>query len=64
MKDLKLDFLEGPKKTVNPSDVLLPQLSSLSKEKVKRIKGDFRDCDAVCLPPGYDSCSCKDAQPA
>ena len=64
MEGLKFDFVEGPKKMAGSSDILLPHLSSLSKEKLNRLKGDFKDCDAVCTPPGYDQCSCKEAMPA
>ncbi len=58
MKNLKFDFLENPQKEANTSDVLLPHLSALSKKALNMLRGGVDDCDAVCLPPGYDHCNC------
>ncbi len=61
MKNLRFDFVEDPQNEAHSSDLLLPHLSALSKEKLNLLRGGVEDCDAVCLPPGYDydpPCNC------
>lgn len=62
MTQIKFDFIETPEKTVEVADVMIPHLSTIDEYDLKEIKSKFLDCDAVCLPPGYDKpvCNCKD----
>jgi hypothetical protein len=58
MTKIKFDFIETPEKTLAAADALMPQLSTLSEADLEKMKGGLRDCDAVCLPPGYGPCEC------
>jgi hypothetical protein len=63
MTKIKFDFIETPEKTLDAADFLMPHLSMLSELDLRKMKGGVRDCDAVCLPPGYTytpPCNCKD----
>lgn len=55
----KFKFIESPNKGLDAADVVMPHLSDLSKDELDKLKGGYIDCDAVCLPPGYDyPCKC------
>jgi hypothetical protein len=64
MSKIKFDFIETPEKTLAAADVLMPFLSSLSEQDLRKMKGGgYVPCDAVCLPPGYNYVppwNCKD----
>jgi len=61
MSKFKFDFIETPDSNLDAADVLMPHLSNLSESDLEKLKGGYVDCDAVCLPPGYDNpiCDCK-----
>jgi hypothetical protein len=59
---IKFDFIETPGEMLDTADVLMPHLSTSSERDLQKMKDGVRDCDAVCLPPGYDHtppCDCK-----
>ena len=62
MAQINFNFIETPEKTIDVVDVMIPHLSAMDENDLQEMKSKFRDCDAVCLPPGYDkpTCNCKD----
>lgn len=58
MKKLnRIVFLESPKQERDIEKKMFPQLFDLSNDELSSLKGGY-DCDAVCYPSEWGSCSC------